>query len=109
MTLETQRTMGMSSVTEAPRWPEASPAARRVPALAVGRPAQLALVSADASRLCFEGRRPMLAPILLSPLFGCLGTLPWLVPEPLDGTRLAASGLFLLVAAGIGRWSWPLR
>jgi hypothetical protein len=109
MTLETQQTMGMSSVTEAPRWSEASPAARRVPALAVGRPASLSLVSADSTRLCFEGRRPMLAPLLLCPLFAGLGTLPWLASEPVDAARLATSGLFLLTAAGLGSWAWPRR
>ena len=109
MTLEPQHSMGMSSVTEAPRWPEASPATRRVPALAAGRPAQLALVSADATELGFEGRRPALAPLLLTPLFTCLGSLPWLAPEPIGGVRLAVSGLFFAAAAGLARWSWPLR
>src|SRR5687768_15829293 len=94
MTLEPQHSMGMSSVTEAPRWSEATSAARRVPALAAGRPAELALVSADATQLRFEGRRPMLAPLLLSPLLTCLGSLPWLSPEPIGGVRLAVSGLF---------------
>lgn len=109
MTLEPQHSMGMSSVTEAPRWPEASPATRRVPALAAGRPAQLALVSADATQLSFEGRRPALAPLLLTPLLTCLGSLPWLAPEPVGGVRLAVSGLFFAAAAGLARWSWPLR
>jgi hypothetical protein len=109
MTLETQQSMGMSSVTEAPRWTEASLATRRVPALAVGRSAKLALVSADASQLRVEGRRPALAPLVLSPLVACLGTLPWLAPEPVGGVRLAVSGFFLLAAAGLARWSWPLQ
>lgn len=109
MTLETQQSMGMSSVTQAPRWPEASLVTRRIPALAAGRPAQLALVSADASQLIVEGRRPVLAPLLLSPLLTCLGALPWVAPEPLSGIRLAVSGVFFLAAAGLARWGWPRR
>ena len=108
MTLETDDSMGMSSVREAPHWGHDSPAVRREPALVLGGPARLALVSADASQLSFEGRGPALAPILLSPLFFALSALPWLAPN-LDAVRAATSGLFLLVASGLVRWGWPRR
>jgi hypothetical protein len=109
MTLETDDLMGMSSVTQAPRWRHAGAAVRREPRLASHRAARLELVSADSTRLSFAGRRAPLAPLLLCPLLLVLAGLPWLAPPPLDAWRAATSGAFLAATSAIAAWAWPRR
>jgi hypothetical protein len=110
MTLETDDSMGMSSVTEAAPWQRAgSDAVRSVPRSALRGPARLELVSADSSELQFAGRRAPLAPIFLTPLLLVLCGLPWLAPRPMDAVRLATSGVFLAAACGLANWAWPRR
>src|SRR5262245_26395190 len=104
MTLKTDDTMGMSSVTEAPRWRHEARAARTEPPLLSRRLGRLELVSADASRLCFSGRPRALAPVLLSPLACALGVLPWLAPAPRTALQIGTSVAFGLVAGCIGAW-----
>jgi hypothetical protein len=107
MTLETDDTMGMSSVTEVPRWRHEARAARTEPQLLSSRLGRLELVSADASQLCFSGRRPPLAPAILTPLACALAAVPWVAPGPPSPLQLGTSAAFGLVAAGIAAWSWP--
>jgi hypothetical protein len=110
MTLETDDSMGMSSVTEASPWRHAgSDAVRREPRSALRGPARLELVSADSTELQFAGRRAALAPIFLTPLLLVLCSLPWLAPRPMDAVRVATSGVFLAAACGVGAWAWPRR
>ena len=109
MTLETDDTMGMSSVTEAPRWRHEARVACTEPQLLSSRPGRLELVSADASQLIFSGRRPPLAPIILSPLLLALSSLPWLGPPPRTALHVATSLVFGLAASGVAAWAWPRR
>lgn len=109
MTLETNDTMGMSSVTEVPRWRHEAPAARTEPKLQASRLGRLELASADASQLCFSGRRSPLAPAILAPIVCALAAIPWLAPPPRSALQLATSATLGLVAAGLGAWSWPRR
>jgi hypothetical protein len=109
MTLETDDTMGMSSVTEAPRWRHEARAARTEPQLLSSRSGRLELVSADASQLCFSGRRPPLAPVILTPLACSLAAVPWIAPGPPSTVQLGTSAAFSLVAVGIAAWCWPRR
>jgi hypothetical protein len=109
MTLETDDLMGISSVTQAPRWRHAGAAVRREPRLVLRGAAPLELVSADPDQLVFAGRQPPLAPILLTPLLLVLGSLPWLAPRPIDAVRAATSGAFVAVACGVAAWAWPRR
>jgi hypothetical protein len=110
MTLETDDSMGMSSVTEASPWRHAqSDAVRREPGSALRGSARLELVSANSTELQSAGRRTALAPIFLTPLLLALGCLPWLAPRPMDAVRVATSGLFLAAACGVAIWAWPRR
>jgi hypothetical protein len=109
MTLETDESMGMSSVSEAPRWRDDDDAVRRETQRPARRALQrLELVSADATRLVFAGRRRMSSPIFLCPPTLVLATLPWLAPE-LTALRLATSALFLGVTGALAAWGWPRR
>jgi hypothetical protein len=109
MTLETDDSMGMTSVSQAPRWRHAGAAVRREPRLASHRSARLELVSADAARLSFVGRRAPIAPLLLCPLLLVLAGLPWLGRPPIDVVRAATSGAFLAASSVIATWAWPRR
>jgi len=109
MTLETDDTMGMSSVTEAPRWRHEARAARTEPQLFSSRMGRLELVSADASQLVFSGRRRALAPVILSPLLVALSALPWLAPQPRTVLHVGTSFAFGLAASCLAAWCWPRR
>ena len=100
--------MGMSSVSEAPRWRNDHDAVRRETRPPGRTPQRLELVSADANRLVFAGRRRASSPIFLCPPALALATLPWLAPE-LNPLRLGTSVLFLGVAGGLAAWGWPRR
>jgi hypothetical protein len=108
MTLETDESMGMSSVSEAPHWRKNDDAVRRETRRSERAPQRLDLVSADAARLVFAGRRPASSPIFLCPPALALASLPWLAPE-LNAVRLATSALFLGVAGALAAWGWPRR
>jgi hypothetical protein len=109
LTLEPDDSMGISTVTEAPRWRHASAAVRGEPRQALRGSARLELISADSAELSFAGRQAPLAPLFLCPLLLALGVLPWLAPRPLDAAR-AATSLALVGAAGsLAAWSRPRR
>jgi hypothetical protein len=109
MTLETDDTMGMSTVTEAPRWHHEARAARTEPQRLSSRLGRLELVSADATQLCFSGRPPPLAPAIISPLVGALAAVPWLAPPPRTALHVGTSVAFAIAATGIVAWAWPRR
>jgi hypothetical protein len=109
MTLETDEAMGISSVTEAPRWSQDRPAPRREPRAGLRGLGRLELVSADATHLRFAGRQPALAPIFLCPLLLVLGGIPWLAPTGIDAARASTSVVFALAAASVAAVSWPRR
>jgi len=108
MTLETDESMGMSSVSEAPRWRHDNDAVRRETRRPERAQQRLELVSADASRLVFAGRRPASSPIFLCPPTLALAALPWLAPE-LTPVRVATSLVFLGVTSALAAWGWPRR
>jgi hypothetical protein len=110
MTLKTDRSMSMSSVTDAPSWQHERSAARQGERrFSLRAPARIELLSADAGQLSFLVRRDILAPVFLSPLLLVLGSLPWLAPLPIDATRAATSALCLGAAAGLAAWAGPKR
>jgi hypothetical protein len=110
MTLKTDGSMSMSSVTGAPPWHEERSAAQRgVRRFSLRAPARIELLSADPGQLSFAARREALAPVFLFPLWLVLGALPWLAPQPIDATRLATSAVCLGAAAGIAAWARPKR
>jgi hypothetical protein len=109
MTLENDEAMGISSMTEAPRWSQESTAPRREPRAASRGFGRLELVSADATHLRFAGRQPALAPIFLCPMLLVLAGVPWLAPTAIDPVRASTSAAFALAAAGVAAASWPRR
>jgi hypothetical protein len=109
MTLQTDHSMGISSVSEAPRWSQDTTVAHREARAGLRGFARLELVSADSTHLRFAGRRRALAPIFLCPLLLVLAGVPWIAPGGIDPLRAATSAACALVAAGIGSWSWPRR
>jgi hypothetical protein len=109
MTVGTDDSMSMSSVTGTARWHDERSAVAREPGLALRGPARIELVSADPAQLSFAGRHSTAAPIFLSPLLLTLASLPWLGPPPVDALRVATSGLCLFAAAGVAAWAWPRR
>jgi hypothetical protein len=109
MTLETNDSMGVGSLSQAPQWGHAGSAVQRAPGLVLRSAARLELVSADATQLQFAGRQAPLAPVLLCPLLLTLGSLPWLAPRPLDAVRVLTSGVFVAAACGLAAWAGPRR
>jgi hypothetical protein len=109
MTLKPDGLMGISTVTEAPRWRHAGVAVRGELRLVLRAPARVELVSADSAELAFARRQAPLPPLFLSPLLFALGALPWLAPRPLDPTRLATSLAFVIAAGGVVAWARPRR
>jgi hypothetical protein len=108
MTLKTDGSMSMSSVTEAPSWRDERSAARGGERrFSLRAPARIELLGADPGQLTFLSRRDIIAPVFMVPPLLVLGCLPWLAPLPVDATRAATSALFLSAAAGVAAWTWP--
>lgn len=111
--------MGRRPVSEAPRGPlERSVAASLRPQDGAARrlPARMRLAGADARELRFVGRSPVLAPVLLAPVWLVLGSLTWVAaPGPTEGVRWLGSlaclavGVGLLVGTRARRIEWRLR
>lgn len=88
----------------------ARPASR---ARSLGRPelqwprAPLHLVSASSEQVLFAGRTRTQAPLLLSPLFLALASLPWLVPSPVDALQVTVSLFCSAVTVALVVAGWP--
>jgi hypothetical protein len=74
-----------------------------------GAPFRMRLVQSGPEGLVFEGRHRLEPSLLLAPLFGLLGALPWLAPEPPDLGRCLVSALCLGTAGVLCRVGWPSR
>ena len=69
--------------------------------------APLHLVSASSEQVLFAGRTRAQAPLLLSPLFLVLASLPWLASSPVDALQLTVSAFCLAGTVALVVASWP--
>jgi hypothetical protein len=65
------------------------------------------LVSASSKQVLFAGRTRTQAPLLLSPLFLALASLPWLGLAPIDGLQLTVSLFCCAATVALVVASWP--
>jgi hypothetical protein len=104
--------MGRRSVSQASRGPLDRSEGVPVPVIEAElqrMPENMHLRAARPEELCFTGRWPSRAPIVLSPVLLVLGSLPWLAPAPLDALRVLVSLFFAGCALSAIGFSWPRR